>query len=280
MSTPHRGRAMTVKRRNAGSGHSYYVDDEHYPGVTTILGDTVPKRGLIDWASRTTAEYAVNFWDDLAELPVSDRLALLLAAKNKDRDGAGRRGTQVHKLARKLIAGEAVDKPDELAGHIDSYLDFLDVVDPEPIATELVVANRTHRYCGTADLVAKLPAMEGPDYEFSPATWLLDVKTARSGIFWDMALQLCGYEHAEVYRHPDDPALECPVSWLGIEHCGAIHVTADGWELRPLDTGPDVWEYFLHLRWLYDRQKPPWVGDAIRPAQLQQLDHLEPDHPF
>ena len=68
------------------------------------------------------------------------------------------------------------------------------------------------------------------------------------------------------------------MSWLGIERCGAIHVTADGWELRPLYTGPDAWEYFQHLRWLYDRQKPPWVGDATRPAPHSR--QRTPDHPF
>jgi hypothetical protein len=268
---------VTVRRRKYGSGHAYYVDDEHYPGVTTIIGATVPKNGLINWASRTTAEYAVNYWDDLAELPISERLTRLLGAKDADRDSAARRGTQVHRLGARLVRGERVAVPEELEGHVTSYVRWLDEVNPAWVFSELVVANRTHRYCGTADLIADLPPMEWEDQIIPRGRWLLDLKTGRSGIWFETALQLCGYEHAETYRDPAAPDEERPVPWLGIEYCGAIHVTADGCELRPLETGSEVWAYFQHLRWLYDRQKPPWVGEAARPA-LTLAD--EPDHPF
>jgi len=269
---------VTVRRRTYGKGHAYYVDDEHYPGVTTIIGDTTPKKGLIGWASKTTANYAVDYWDELSELLPSARLERLLAAKEDVKNAAARRGTEVHRLGARLVKGEVVAVPDELEGHVQSYVKFLDEVDPQPVASELVVANRTHRYCGTADLIADLPPMEWEDIIIPRSRWLLDLKTGASGIWYETALQLCGYEHAETYRNPDNPELECKMSWLGIERCGAIHVTADGWELRPLYTGPEAWEYFQHLRWLFDRQKPPWVGDAARPALT--LDSGQPDHPF
>jgi hypothetical protein len=275
---------VTVKRRRAGGGHAYYVDGEHYPGVTTIIGKTIPKGGLIDWASRTTANYALDFWDELAELLPSARLERLLKAKNDDRDTAGRRGTEVHKIAVRLIAGEEVDKPEELAGHIDSYVDFLDRIEPEAVHTELWVASRTVRYCGTADLVADLPALKWEFETIPPARWLLDVKTSRSGIFWETALQTTGYVRAEVYVDPAAPDEERPMADLGIERCGAIHVTAGGWELRPLESGDEVWEFFQHLRWLYDvagKDRPPWVGDAITPpeAELPPLDEYRPPVP-
>ena len=44
----------------------------------------------------------------------------------------------------------------------------------------------------------------------------------------------------------------------------------DTCELRPVDTGDDVWEYFTHLRWLYDHQDdmPGWIGSSAEAVRL------------
>jgi hypothetical protein len=64
---------MTIERRNHGRGHSYLVDGQKLPGVTTIL-NTLPKNALVEWAGKTTANYAVDYWAELAELTPSKRL--------------------------------------------------------------------------------------------------------------------------------------------------------------------------------------------------------------
>jgi|SRR5262245_13241053 len=249
---------MTLIRRNHGRNHSYWVDGEKLPGVTTILRQQ-PKPALVEWAGNTTADYALDNWDELAELKPSERLARLKRARYVERDAAARRGTQVHALAEQLAAGREVEVPEALTGHVESYVKFLDAFDPEPIALELVIANREHRYCGTADLVAH---MRG-------AVWMIDIKTARSGIFPETALQVCAYSRAETYA--DDDGSESPLAGLGIERCAALHVRGDGYDLRPLETGPAVWETFQHLAWLHHHAElaESWVGDAIDPPPLR-----------
>jgi hypothetical protein len=252
---------MTVKRRKYGTGHAYYVDEVKVPGVTTIIGDTTPKN-LTDWAARSAADFAIDNWDELLAMRPSERHKALHYAYRNDRDKAGRRGTEVHRLAERLVAFEQVAKPDELAGHIDSYVGFLDTMSPEPVAVELVVVNRTLRYCGTADLVADLGEVMAEEV-IPPGRWLLDLKTSRSGIWPETALQVTGYVRAETYLDPESGE-ERPMADLKIEHAGAVHITSDGWELHPVDTGEATWEHFRHLRWIYDRL--PEMRATIGPA--------------
>ena len=63
----------TTRIITRGRGHSYELDGEKVPGVTTILSKGVPKPALVDWAARMAADYAINHWDELATQPLSDR---------------------------------------------------------------------------------------------------------------------------------------------------------------------------------------------------------------
>lgn len=248
---------MTITRRNHGGGHSYQIDGAKVPGVTTILKMT-PKPALIEWAGRVTAEYAVDYWDELAGLKPSERLRRLNRARFEDRDTAARRGTEVHRLAEQLVAGRQVTVPDPLADHVRSYIAWLDAWGIDPIGIELVVANRTIGYCGTVDLIC----------DMSGATVLAEIKTSRSGVFSESALQACAYQRAEVYVLPGDET-EHPMSDWGIDQCVAVHVRSDGYDVRPLDTGPAVWSYYQHLVALHaaDEDKAGWVGEAIEPLR-------------
>jgi hypothetical protein len=244
---------VTLARRNHGRGHSYLLDGEKVPGVTTILGAALPKPALIEWAGKTTAAYAIDHWEELGELTPSKRLARLDKARFEERDAAARRGTEVHRLAEALVSGEEVTVPDELAGHVESYVDFLDAWEPEPVLVEAVIANRAVGYCGTVDLVA----------DMGGTRWLLDVKTARSGIFGETALQLCAYARAEVYL--DDEGNEAKMADVGIDRIAGIHVRADGWDLRELRGDDEVWNTFRHLAWLarHTEDMRDWVGAAL-----------------
>jgi hypothetical protein len=53
---------------------------------------------------------------------------------------------------------------------------------------------------------------------------LIDLKTNRSGIFGETALQLAGYRHADTYL--DEDGNEQPM--LEVDGCAAVHITADG----------------------------------------------------
>jgi len=252
-----------IERKNHGRGHSYRRNGRKVPGVTTILGATMPKPALIRWAGNTTANFTADNWDRLAALPITDRIAEMQSAADADRDAAARRGTEVHALAERLATGSLVTIPDELAGHVDSYRAFLADFRPEPIALELVVANTRPRYCGTADLVA---LMRGE-------VWLLEIKTGRSGIFRESALQACAYSRAEVYTLPGDNGRERPLAELGISRCGGIHVRSDGYDVYPLETGEAVWRYFRRLcdNYAAEDTSREWIGEVIEPRALRAV---------
>jgi hypothetical protein len=268
---------MTVKRRRYGrTGHGYTVDGTKRPGVTTIIGKTLPKEKLTDWAARSGADEMVNYWDEFAALLPMERHDRVHHAYRRDRDRGAKRGTEIHRLAAQLAEGEHVTPPEEIRGHVESYRDFLDVVNPVPLVggTELVVASRTHAYCGTVDLVADLPAMVCGDEFIDPCRWLLELKSTRSGIYPESALQACAYTRAEVFVDQDNPDDERQMDWLKIKRTGVVWIRSDSWEFRPIDTGDEVWDFFLHLRWLYDRHEamPAWIGDTISPAEVPELE--------
>jgi hypothetical protein len=254
---------MSITRRNHGRGHSYAIDGTKVDGVTTILRNALPKPALVNWAGDTTASYAIDYWDELSELTPSKRLDRLKKARYEERDAAARRGTEVHRLAERTVAGEDVadQTPEELRGHVESYISFLDAFDVQPVLVEAVIAHRGLRYCGTLDQVADLAGDR----------WLLDIKTSRSGIFGETALQLCAYARAEVYV--DDQGNEHDMAELAITRVGAVHVRADGYDLYPLVADDDIWLAWRHLLWVTrhaseDHQRE-WVGESLRAPATQ-----------
>lgn len=277
---------MTGPRRiKAGSGHRYELDDTKVLGVTSVLNEAIPKPALTYWAAGAVANFVAERLDVDADTNHvgADRLVSalrLLGAKNRynrwpkddsisrlalaetlkatvweDRDAGANRGHEVHTLAEHLVVGEEVDVPDTLIGYVDAYVAFLSDWDVKPILVEPVVINRTHQWMGTADLVADL--VDG-------FRWLLDIKTGRSGIYPETALQLAAYRNAETYLDPDGEEQEFPK----VDKVGAIWVRADGYDLIPVDAGPDTYRVFRHAQriaqWQTETGKAA-VGEAIRP---------------
>lgn len=258
---------MSIRRINHGRGHSYRDTDtgETIPGVTTIVGNGLPKPALVNWSANSTAEAAIDRWDELTELAPSARLKALQRARYDDRDAAANRGTAVHNLAEKLVHGDRVTVPDELTGHVESYVRFLDEFDVRPILVERTVYSAKHRYCGTFDLIADLldPDDPEPDPEQRQRhTWLLDIKTNRSGIFGDIALQLAAYRYAGVYIDEDtDAEYDMPE----VELTGAVHVRADGYDLIPVEAGPHQHRKFLYVQQIAEfvATSRELVGEAV-----------------
>lgn len=233
---------MTIRRRNHGRGHSYYVDGVKFPGVTTLIGDGLPKRALVGWAARSVAEHVADNLDAINAMRPLGRDAIVDALKGLPyaaRNTAAARGTDVHVLARALADGLEVDVPDELAGHVDACVDFLDEWHVRPVITEATVANRAYRYAGTLDAVADMR-----DPFLGDVRAIFDYKTS-SGVYSDAAFQLAAYRHAEVYVDTND--VECDMESLGIT-CGyVVWLRADGYDVVPVECGPDVFADFLHI---------------------------------
>jgi hypothetical protein len=252
-----------LTRRNYGRGHSYYLDGVKIPGVTAILGDGLAKPALINWAAKTVAGYAVDNWATLGELKLSERLKTLEGAHYADRDAAGKRGTEVHRLAEQLNKGTEVAVPEELAGHVEAYVKFLDEHDPRVILTECSVVHLMgkNEYAGTLDMVAHFPALR--------QTLLCDIKTARSGVFPDNALQLAAYRYATSYLDGGELKPMPPV-----DGCAVIHVRADGYSLVPVEAGLAEHRFFLYCRQLWRWQNEvskTVVGEEIAPPPLAEM---------
>ena len=181
----------------------------------------------------------------------------------RERDAAANRGTEVHKLAEKLVKGEAIEVPPELSGYVDSYVQFLDDWQPKPVLVEATVANLRWGYAGQLDLVADLPNGERA---------VMDLKTSK-GVYPETSLQCAAYRHAEIYLDGNDQELQ--LADLGITAAYVVHVRADGYSVHPLDVsevGP--FKVFLHLLWLSKRigdAMKPWLGD---PAPIPSKEEL------
>ena len=229
------GQKTTIRRvdrvyRGKPTHHYEDLDRARVPGVTNLIGDGFPKPALINWAGNATADYAVNNWDSLSEKGPADRVKELRGARFADRDKAARRGTEIHKLGEQLVRGEEVTVPDELAGHVEAYVRWLDTFAPDPVLIEAVVYSERFRYAGTLDLVADLPCLL-PDCPNDRDRWLLDLKSNRSGVYGETALQLAAYRYADFYVDHDGLAQRMP----DVAHCGVVWVRGDGADLVPVE---------------------------------------------
>lgn len=219
------------------------ANGQRLTGVTTILDGGIPKPALVGWGIRSVADYAVNRWDELAELPLTERLKVLKNAPYAERDAAANRGTEVHALAELLLHGQTVEIPDELAGHVDAYVRFLDEWEPTVVASEIVVYNLTVGYAGSLDMIVDVGGVRV----------LADIKTNKTGIYPETALQLAGYRYAEKYLdHNGDPQ-----PMLEVDECRGVWVTSSGYEFLPIEAGPAE---FLQFR--YAAKTAGWMGNS------------------
>lgn len=248
--------AARFARRNHGGGHSYLLDGEKVPGVTTVIG-ALDKPALINWAARQAAELAVNDWDRLATLPIAARLQELQWAHRATNRKAATRGTRIHTFGEHLAHGREVNVPDELRGPVEAYARFLDLWGIESTAIEVPVCHTEYRYAGTADGFVTSPRL-GPI--------LLDVKTG-SGVFPEVALQLSAYRYANLALIDN---AEAPVPEVAA--CYVAHVLPDDVELVPVSAGETEWRAFLYLqavhRWRASVKDDPPIGDVLRPENL------------
>jgi hypothetical protein len=249
-----------MRRRNHGRGHSYYIGETKVPGVTTALGDGYPKPALVDWAARETAGYAIDHWDELAELTPSKRLAALARARFEVQQEASLRGTRVHEYAQRLAAGETVEVPDEYRDHVDAYLRFAEEWQPAELYVEAPVFSLRYGYAGTPDLIAEL--VDGQ-------VWLLDWKTSSRGAYPDHVLQLAACRYGEYVL---DPNLG-PVPMPAVDACGIVWLRADGYDLLPVDADRRAFELFLYVKAVArfvksDREE--WIGDAVLPPARRE----------
>lgn len=228
--------AGRFRRRQYGRNHGYLLDGQRIIGVTTILSLGIPKPALVNWAANQAADYAIAHWSELAQLPTHERRVAISRAHEQTRNTAAVKGTAVHDMAARLVAGERVEGiPDEVAAKVNAYVAFLNRFQVEPVIVEASGCNLEHRYGGTLDLVWRSRLFPG-------RTFLTDIKTSK-GVYGDTALQLEGYARFDFYV--DENGGEHPMSELGITDHLVLHVEDSGVTPYEMDRGDDVWRVFL-----------------------------------
>jgi hypothetical protein len=203
--------------------HRYTLDGKWVPSVTGIVDAGLPKPALKRWGERVVAEAAIDQAETISRIHSTmgrqQAIDALAATPYEQMKTAGVRGTAVHKLAESVVHGIPVDVPNELAGHVRGYVDWLERNNVEALATEARIANRTHWYAGTFDLLA----------EVDGRVWLFDLKTSKS-VYGDTALQCAAYASAELCQLNDEL-----VQFPHIDAIGVVHVTEHG--TRMFDLG-------------------------------------------
>lgn len=237
-------RPTGLVKHTRGTARWYTLDGAKVPGVTTLIGDGVPKPALVKWAAKSVAEYVADHRDAVTALwdsmPREQVIAALKETPYAQRDAAGRRGTEVHQLAERLAAGDEVEVPDEIAGHVAAAAAFLDAWQPKVIVSEVPVASRKWWFAGTLDLVVETP---------DGARWIVDWKTGRSGIWGEAALQLAAYAGAEFYVDTD--GAEQPMDGLRITRGLGVHLRGDGtYAAHEVDITESTFATFTRVAWL------------------------------
>lgn len=238
--------APRLKRNNFGSGgHAYRLDcdcpgryrkdDPHkLTGVTTALG-ILAKPGLTGWAGRTTAEYAIDHWDRLATLPISERLDELKWASNNTTKRAALKGTKLHEVAAELAHGHDVYVPEEARPEAEMLARWLDREEFTSWGGEVSCVNLEHRYAGTLDNAGIL-GRRGERV-------LVDFKRTNR-IYEENVYQLAGYRYTDLWQ-PDGPSSEAPTPEFDATY--VVHITPDSVELVPVEADRTCWTEFLYV---------------------------------
>jgi hypothetical protein len=253
--------------RMTPAGHLYYLDSEKVPNVTGIM-NAVAKPGLIKWAADETWRYAIDHWDELSALPLSERIKRMEGARFDTLREASERGTEVHKQIQRWLAGEPVVPPFGLEGHVDAAIKFVEEWELEELLVEFPVFSREFGYAGRPDALARLGGQ--------PELWLLDWKTHAKGPFIESALQLAAYRYADFYIVPgelddDGQAIEHPMP--KIDRAGIVHVKADEAVLYPYKADHEVAEIFGAVQQVHQFLNAPrdtWIGDVLRPEPKEE----------
>lgn len=245
--------------------HRYKLDGVWVPGVTTLISGGLPKDALKYWSARSVAEYVADNHDQVEHLRTMGRGPLVAALKEvpfQYSEEAKIKGTDVHKIAEKLITGVDVEVPEHLTGYVDACVDFLDIWRPRELFKERPLAHRKHRWAGKADA-----CVEFPDHRVA----LIDYKTSGSGIWAETAFQLAAYSHAEFYVDENDRECLMP----RIDFCAAVWLRPDGFDLIPVKADDDVYQEFRHIavvshaakRAKGDKSTPGYVGAPLDPPE-------------
>ncbi|MFF2039363.1 hypothetical protein ACFVVX_02950 [Kitasatospora sp. NPDC058170] len=262
------GAVRTIQR----GGSRFYLDPDRpeikLPGVTSIIS-MLPKPFLMYWAAKLTAELAVDSLPFVAQMAERDRQGAVDYLK-----GASRRytkiradiGSKAHDLFERMIRGEFVGRvhPD-LEPYRVLFADFLAKVNPELVRAEDCAWSDRYGYAGSFDAILRIwlddERRPTPDRSGTPVLLMVDWKTS-AATYPEVALQMAAYANADLIISPDGSRESMP----DFDGAAVLHITPEGWALKPVRIDADVFDLFLVLRkvFVWDRETSKTViGKAL-----------------
>lgn len=244
-------------------GNGYY----HLPGgrkllsVTTILEDGIPKPNLVHWAAWEVARCAMDWLTRLVRARGDEErraaLGWLQKAAERKRDTAADLGKAIHRIAEAHMLGGPYPEPtEEQRPYVEAFNRFCDRWQPRWEAAEMVLANHTDGWAGTADVLMWLTL---PDVGPVPVLVLGDYKTGKN-IYPECACQLSAYARAEVGYLRDGTQITPP----RVEYAVVIHLRpgkySSGYAVKRVDISDETYEAFRNAQrtaegWVRSRSK-------------------------
>jgi hypothetical protein len=220
----------------------------------TAIVRRLAARGRLDVLARQARGELKSI--DLAKL--SDReiaLRWVKGAADRHRDAAAQKGTDVHAQAEELVlrhareasrlslAGADVQPwPVELEGYQRSFTSWIEDWQPEFIAAEATVFNRTQVWAGTLDTVIRLHLPDG-----TALVPVVDYKSGRS-VYAEVALQLSAYARGE-FIGASDGVTELPMPQVDQTVGAVLHLRESGrYRFRLVRIDEQVYAAFLFAR--------------------------------
>ena len=186
----------TVELDFQEKGHKYLVNGEYVPAVTTVLGATMAKPGLIYWAAGAGANWfaenctEVGVYYSVDHMRTNEVANGIKTAHSKIAQESRGIGTEVHTYIEKFVRNKLgnskgkLPKPsgERAANSIKAFHSWFAENEVKFISAEEKIYNREHKFAGTVDAVAEVNG------EFC----LVDWKTSNS-IYDEMYLQCAAY---------------------------------------------------------------------------------------
>lgn len=286
---PARAKAVRFITRDDHRLYLHPTSGDFIPGVTSVI-DNLPKPFLKAWGQKLVAQEAVAKYDQLGKLAAADDEAAvnwLKAAPNRFTAHAARVGKISHGYMEEQALGNSVDtskEHDDVKAIVDHHKHFLDTMQPEPILLEEGIWSEKHDYAGTFDAVMRFNNPDlvirdsfGQEMPLVGIAWL-DNKTTRSGVHPEVGLQLAAYRYAEYVLRPDGTVAKNNPGDFAL----VLHVRPEGWELVPVEAGPDELAVFHHLRAITDYTREhsrkiihaPVAGNRLRRKRANSKETL------